>query len=61
MKIYWAIEDKKGRLVSESINNNSSGEAPLLFDDEDNAMEQCWVNNGERPVKVEIRKVSDAD
>ena len=57
METYWAIEDKNGRLVSESLNYNNSGEAPLLFDDEDSAMEQCWVGGGERPVKVEVRKV----
>ena len=59
MKTYWAIEDKHGVLISESFNYNNSGEAPLLFDDEDEAMEQCWASGGERPVKVEIRKVEE--
>ena len=60
MKTYWAIEDKKGKLVSESLNYNSSGEAPILFDDEDKAMERCWLQGGERPVKIEIRKIGDS-
>jgi len=56
---YWAIKNKYGVLVSEGFNNNNSGDAPILFDDEENAKAQCWVGNGEHPVKVRIVEIEE--
>ena len=57
MDIYWAIKNKHGELVGPVEDYHNTGEAPLLFDDEDEAKAHCWALNGERPVRVTITEV----
>ena len=52
MKTYWAIEDKKGRLVEVGL-------TPEIFKFKSSAEVILDRSKGERPVKVEIRKVEE--
>lgn len=53
-KTYWAIEDRKGRL--KKYDALHADNMPILFHKKLKALEDCSSRNGERPVKVEVRK-----
>ena len=51
MKTYWAIEDKNGKWV-----DNDILKTPYIYQTQKDANRDC-TKKGERPVKVEVRKV----
>ena len=53
MKTYWAIEDKKGKLILRP------SKTPHFYTNKKEAFFCCYITKGERPVKVEIRKVEE--
>ena len=57
MKTYWAIENKNGKLI-----HYTNAKYPPLFESKKEAQKNisCIMNwNKGRPVKVEIRRVSE--
>ena len=57
MKTYWAIEDNKGRLYLSEV---YEGKVPLLYPKKSTALDYCDVF-GDKPVKVQIRRVNESD
>ena len=53
MKTYWAIEDKNGKLILRP------SKTPHFYTNKKEAFFCCYINKGECPVKVEVRKVDE--
>lgn len=60
MKTYWAIEDKKGNLIKMKV-FSGTGPTPILHTTKTAAIKRISNTNFKdcKPVKVEIRRVSD--